>query len=70
MKSTSTWSQVTPEQRAQLSRWLFEENVSYAEAKERVQKEWGVACTVWSVPCAVCRVVSSSLRVDPVRLAF
>jgi hypothetical protein len=49
MKSNCTWSLLTPEQRDELERWLFDENMSYREAKERVQKEWGVTASIWSV---------------------
>jgi hypothetical protein len=49
MKANCTWSLLTPEQRDELERWLFDENMSYREARERVQKEWGVAASIWSV---------------------
>lgn len=49
MKSNCTWSVLTPEQREELERWLFDENMSYREARERVQKEWGINASIWSV---------------------
>jgi hypothetical protein len=49
MRADSTWNALTPEQRQTLESWLFEENVSYQEARERARKEWGVTCSVWSV---------------------
>ncbi|HZQ48449.1 MAG TPA: hypothetical protein VFC07_15640 [Verrucomicrobiae bacterium] len=36
------WHKLPPEQRQKLEHWLFVEHVSYQEAVERAQKEWGV----------------------------
>lgn len=49
MKSNCTWSQLTPEQRGELERWLFNENMSYRAVVERVLNTWGIASTPWSV---------------------
>lgn len=37
------------EQRELLERWLFDENLGYMDARERVQKEFGLETTIWSV---------------------
>jgi len=38
LRSDSKWNELTAEQRDTLEGWLFEENVSYREALERLQK--------------------------------
>jgi hypothetical protein len=32
-----------------LERWLFDDNLGYTEARERVQKEFGLETTIWSL---------------------
>ena len=43
LRTDSVFSQLTPEQVETLEGWLFEENLGYKEALERVQKEFNVA---------------------------
>jgi hypothetical protein len=38
-RKDSTWDRLTSEQRAKLEKWLFEGNLSYAEAVARAHKE-------------------------------
>jgi hypothetical protein len=38
-RKDSTWNRLTSEQRAKLEKWLFEGNLSYAEAVARAHKE-------------------------------
>ena len=49
MRSDSTWSALTTEQRDMLEGWLFEEHLGYREALERVQKEFGIAASMASL---------------------
>jgi hypothetical protein len=49
MRDDSTWNRLTPEQRATLESWLFDENLGYAKTMERVQKEFGLEATIASV---------------------
>jgi hypothetical protein len=49
LRSDSTWNQITPEQRETLEGWLFDENLGYAEALERAQKEFGLKATLASL---------------------
>jgi hypothetical protein len=42
MRSDSEYSKLTPEQVETLEGWLFEENMSYKDALERAQKEFGI----------------------------
>src|SRR5260370_29170425 len=39
MRKDSTWNRLTSAQRAKLEKWLFEGNLSYAEAVARAHKE-------------------------------
>jgi hypothetical protein len=49
LRSDSAWSKLTAEQRETLEGWLFEENIGYKEALERVQKEFGLAPSLTSL---------------------
>src|SRR5260221_8078489 len=49
LRTDSTWNGLTPEQREKLDEWLFEEEVSYREARERAQREWGIESSISSV---------------------
>jgi hypothetical protein len=42
MRSDCVFSKLTPEQADLLEGWLFEENMSYKDALERAQKEFGI----------------------------
>jgi hypothetical protein len=42
MRSDCVFSKLTPEQADTLEGWLFEENLSYKDALERAQKEFGI----------------------------
>jgi hypothetical protein len=46
LRSESVFSQLTPEQVETLEGWLFEENLSYKEALERVQNEFRVEASL------------------------
>ena len=48
-KGNAVLSGLTPEQQAQVERWLFAENATYSEVVERCRKEFGVAVGVSSV---------------------
>src|SRR5258708_37859465 len=49
LRADSTWNGLTPEQREKLDEWLFEEGLSYPLARERVQKELGIECSISGV---------------------
>ena len=49
MREDSLWNKLTPEQRELLERWLFDDNLGYTEALARVQKEFGLETTTWSL---------------------
>jgi hypothetical protein len=49
LKSDSKWNALTDEQRDTLEGWLFEENISYREAAERAEKEFGIVASSASV---------------------
>jgi len=49
LRADSTWNELTPEQREKLDEWLFEEEVSYQEARARAQREWGIESSISSV---------------------
>ena len=41
LKSDSKWNELTEEQRDTLEAWLFEENIAYREALERLEQQFG-----------------------------
>ena len=49
LRSDSKWNELTDEQRDTLEGWLFEENISYREALERLQKEFGITVGMTSL---------------------
>src|SRR5258706_6978157 len=49
LRAESTWNELTLEQREKLDEWLFEEEVSYQEARARAQREWGIESSISSV---------------------
>ena len=49
LREDSTWNQLTPGQRETLENWLFEENLGYANMRERIRQEFGMVATVASV---------------------
>ena len=49
LRSDSTSNGLSAGQREKLLNWLFNDNISYAAAVERVKKEFGVATSLWSV---------------------
>ncbi len=49
IRSDSIWNSLPPEQRQMLEHWLFVERISYKEASERAQREWGVTGSAVSV---------------------
>ncbi len=49
LRSDSNFSGLSAGQREQLLNWLFDENMSYAAAAERVKKEFGIEASLWSV---------------------
>jgi hypothetical protein len=46
LRSDSVFNQLTPEQADSLEGWLFEEGISYKEARERVQKEFNLTTSL------------------------
>jgi hypothetical protein len=46
MRSDSKWSELTAGQRETLEGWLFEENIGYQEARERLEKEFGMKASM------------------------
>ncbi len=49
IRSDSIWNSLPAERRKIFEGWLFDERVSYAAARERAQKEWGVEGSLASV---------------------
>ncbi len=49
LRADSTWNELTPEQLERLEEWLLVERASFREVRERVQREFGVTCSVSSV---------------------
>lgn len=49
LREDSTWNRLTPEQREVMDGWLFEENLGYEKALERVHKEFGLKSTIASL---------------------
>src|SRR6267154_975550 len=49
LRADSTWNGLIPEQREKLDEWLFMEGLSYPLARERVQKELGIECSISGV---------------------
>ena len=49
MRADSTWNRLSPVQKARFEIWLFEENLTYQEVRNRAEKELGVAGSVDSV---------------------
>jgi hypothetical protein len=43
MRSDSTWNGLSAEQRLRFEGWLFDENLSYQEVRDRAERELGVA---------------------------
>ena len=48
-KGNSILDRLPPEQKAELNKWLFDENATYREVIERCQKEFGVKVMITSV---------------------
>ncbi len=48
VRSDSTWSGVAAEKLEMLDRWLFEDNLCYREAKERIKAEWDMEVSIAS----------------------
>ncbi len=46
LRSDSTFNGLSAGQREQLLNWLFNDNISYAAAVERVKKEFGIATSL------------------------
>ncbi|MDB6023050.1 MAG: hypothetical protein JWQ04_2907 [Pedosphaera sp.] len=46
LRSDSLWNELTPEQWETLESWLFDENIGYKEAHERILKEWGLTRSI------------------------
>lgn len=46
MRSDSKWNEMTAAQRETLEGWLFEENIGYQEARERLEKEFGMKASM------------------------
>jgi hypothetical protein len=46
LRPDSKWNKLTAEQQETLERWLFEENIAYHEALERVKREFGIAVSM------------------------
>jgi len=46
LRSDSSFNGLSAGQREQLLNWLFDENMSYAAAVERVRKEFGIAASL------------------------
>ena len=49
LRSDSTFNGLTAGQREQLLSWLFNDNISYAAVAERIEKEFGITTSLWSV---------------------
>lgn len=49
LRSDSKWNELTDEQRDTLEGWLFEENISYRDALDRLQKEFGITVGMTSL---------------------
>ena len=49
VRDNSTWCQLLPAELERLDSWLFDENLGYAKAAARVQKEFGIQATIASV---------------------
>jgi len=49
LRADSKWNELTEEQRDVLEAWLFEENISYREALDRLQKEFGITAALSSL---------------------
>ena len=49
LRPDSNWCKLSAEQRETLERWLFEENIGYREALERVKREFGVTTSMRSM---------------------
>lgn len=49
LTTDSKWTGLTEEQRDTVEGWLFEENITYREALERAQKEFGITASVSSI---------------------
>jgi len=45
LRSDSTWAVLTPPQKETITEWLFEENLGYDEALERIRKEFGISAS-------------------------
>ena len=48
-RGDSVWNELTDEQWQTLESWLFEENITYREACERLEKEWGLKRSIVNV---------------------
>ena len=49
VRRNSRWNGLTHAQCEMVEDWLFEENLTYAQTAERVNKEFGVEASIWSV---------------------
>ncbi len=69
LRTDSVFSQLTPEQVETLEGWLFEENLGYKEALERVQKEFNVAGSLSGLRRFYRRLAMERSREDRVEMA-
>jgi hypothetical protein len=63
LRDDSLWNQLTSGQRETLESWLFEENLGYASAVERVKAEFGLSTSL----AGVCRFYRRRARQRQVR---
>jgi len=69
LRTDSVFSQLTPEQVETLEGWLFEENLGYKEALERVEKEFNVKGSLSGLRRFYRRLAMERSREDLVEMA-
>ena len=64
LRSDSTWAALTPAQKEKLTHWLFDENLGYRQALERVRQEFGVTASKSSLASYYQFLARERLRED------
>ena len=64
LRSDSTWAALTPAQKEKLTSWLFDENLGYRAALERVRQEFGLTASKSSLASYYQFLARERLRED------
>jgi len=67
MRPDSIWNRLTAEQKSRLEHWLFEENIRYVDALERVEREFGFKASMRSLADYYKRLCKEHIAKETIR---